>query len=64
MRFLLEYGADVDVRDNTGRRAIDYAKESNFTSCINELLRYSQVPSACCEVCVIWVSGSHSLVGV
>ena len=30
VKLLLDFGADVNVRDNEGKSAVDYAKENKF----------------------------------
>lgn len=37
---LLEYGADMTIRDNYGKTALDYAKENNDTEVIALLNSY------------------------
>ena len=40
VRLLLESGADVHMRDNTGRTATDWAREKNFAGVMKRLSEY------------------------
>lgn len=37
---LLKHGADINIKDNTGKTAYDYAKEKNMTKILNVFQKY------------------------